>query len=411
VSPAASAPGGLPTRSEIQGWDVSYLVGAAARWRQSASGSEDAFAEHRQNIAAPGGTEWFGDAKDAALDRVTADTYVVGIQGDIQREAADIAESGSADIQSAQRKVLEAIAEAEADGFRVGEDLSLTDTRRVDVSTLAARQTSAAEYAEDIRWNAERLVQADSLVGQRLAEKSTELDGVRFADEGCEVITLVSNEIKLSPPGDSWGDDDGGGYKPHDKYPDHKPNGEWGPGNSGVEGDAEAQEAFKARQERTHIPIEREKVWVYLTDPETGRTLRREYDGLEHIPGQPNKYVGLEHKLGKKDPTDHQQRFDDLVRGGLPARGVLRGQDIEVVDAELIRTPRPDINDLPSAGTDGTVMERAPVNEEAPVLPDWGTRLTPQQMIDSGDPALIIAGEELRRQMREQGKIDPSGIA
>ena len=65
-----------------------------ARWRQSATESEDVFEQHRQHIAAPGGTDWEGDAKDAALDRVTADTRVVQRQGDVMREAAVIAENG-----------------------------------------------------------------------------------------------------------------------------------------------------------------------------------------------------------------------------------------------------------------------------------------------------------------------------
>lgn len=117
---------------------------------------------------APGGTEWTGEGKDAALDRVTADIAVVDRQAEVQGEAAAIADNGAADIEAAKRDVLAAIAETEADGFRVGEDLSVTDTRRIDLDTLAARQAAAAEHAEDIRWNAERLVAAVAFTGQRL---------------------------------------------------------------------------------------------------------------------------------------------------------------------------------------------------------------------------------------------------
>jgi hypothetical protein len=160
MTPAATLSGGTPMRSEVESWPTLQLGEGATRWRHKAAESEELFAQHRQNIASPGGTEWVGDAKDAALDRITADAAVVRRQGDVQREAAAIADNGSADIRAAQRQVLDAIAETEADGFRVSEDLSVTDTQRTDVSTMAARYAAAREHAEDIRWAAERLRQS-----------------------------------------------------------------------------------------------------------------------------------------------------------------------------------------------------------------------------------------------------------
>jgi hypothetical protein len=188
----------MPSRSEIEGWSTSDLDNAAARWRRSAGESEDVFERHRRNIAAPGGTDWEGDAKDAALDRVTADLVVVRSQGDVQREAAEIAARGSADIRAAQRKALEAIAEAEADGFRVGEGLSVADTRRVDISYMASRQVAATQHAENIRWNAEQLAKADAFVGQRLQAKAAELEGIRFEGEGERTVQAV--DFKQAPP-------------------------------------------------------------------------------------------------------------------------------------------------------------------------------------------------------------------
>lgn len=184
MSPAASGSGGLPTRSEIENWDTSDLTTAAAAWRQAAAESEAAFDQHRQNIAAPGGTTWEGDAKDAALDRVSADHAVVGRQGDVLRDGAKLAEDGHHDVQAAKRDAVTAISDAEADGFKVAEDLSVTDARRYDITTIRDRNRAAKERAEDIRWRAEQLVQTDSLVGQRLQDKAAELDGIRFDGEG-----------------------------------------------------------------------------------------------------------------------------------------------------------------------------------------------------------------------------------
>lgn len=195
---------GVPSRSDVEAWDSSDLDAAATRWRTVAGALESAFEQHRQNILTPGGTTWEGDAKDAALDRVTADTSVVRRQGDMHREVADIATRGSEDIRGARSRVLEAIAEAEQDDFTVGEDLSVTDNRAYDEETAAARMTAATEHAEFIRWRAEQLVATDALIGQQLQANAAELEGIRFEGErdGNETdptIRLVDN--KTEDPG------------------------------------------------------------------------------------------------------------------------------------------------------------------------------------------------------------------
>lgn len=204
MTPAPSELGGaLPSRSEIEQWPTRHLEDAAAQLRRMGAQSVTLFDEHRQNIAAPGGTTWKGDAKDAALDRVTADTAVVRRQTTVQDEAANIAENGAHDVRAAKRDVLAAITEAENDGFSVAEDLTVTDTRATDLETMAARQTAAIEHAEDIRWYADRLIQADNLIAQRLQEKAAELEGIRFDGESQgrdSTVQLVDNETENPTP-------------------------------------------------------------------------------------------------------------------------------------------------------------------------------------------------------------------
>lgn len=186
MNPAASF-AAVPSRSQIEQWTTAHLADAAAKWRIAATTSDEAFDQHRQNILTPGGTVWEGDAKDAALNRVTADIAIVGSQSNMLREAAGVAENGVTDINAAKREALAAIEAAEHDGFNVADDLSITDTRAYDVETAAARQTAAAEHAEDIRWTAERLAQADAHAASRLQAKATELEGIHFdgeTDEG-----------------------------------------------------------------------------------------------------------------------------------------------------------------------------------------------------------------------------------
>ncbi len=192
---------GVPSRSDVEAWDSADLDAAAIRWRTVAGALESAFEQHRQNILAPGGTAWEGDAKDAALGRATADTSVVRRQGDVHRGAADIATRGSEDIQGARSRVLEAIAEAEQDDFTVGEDLAVTDNRAYDEETAAARTTAATEHAEFIRWRAEQLVATDALIGQQLQANAAELEGIRFegdldGNETDPTIRLVDNKTE-----------------------------------------------------------------------------------------------------------------------------------------------------------------------------------------------------------------------
>lgn len=206
MSPAVSA--ALPSKSQIQEWESAHLDRAALQLQASANESVQLFEQHRQNIAAPGGSDWVGDAKDAALARVTADLGVAQRQADVQREAADIASNGANDIRAAQNNVLEAIAEAEANGFKVGESLSVTDTQKLDLSTAAARSTAAAEHAEYICWNARQLTQTDALIGKRLAAKAAELEGIRFEGTGSGKLDKPYQAVrhKQSPTDDGQDD-------------------------------------------------------------------------------------------------------------------------------------------------------------------------------------------------------------
>lgn len=311
MSPAAATPSAGPTRSEIQSWDTTALDDATLRWRGAAEASEAAFEQHRQNIATPGGTEWEGEAKDAALNRVTAYLGVARLQGDVQRAAAAAAR-GSEDIAGARRVVLDAIAEAEADDFRVGEDLSVTDTREFDLATAAARATAAAEHAEYIRWRAEQLVATDALVGQQLQATAAELDGIRFEGESRdESIQLVDHKTDAES-----------GQRPKTWQDLLRP-----PGASGDEAPNDAGDTAAGAGEAAPSPLVEMLVPGKTTDPQQPATLD---DALDEVAGQPapaaaaprldpvkvEKFKDLARKLMQQDgvPADQiEQRLDDIA--------------------------------------------------------------------------------------------------
>lgn len=170
------------TRQQIEGWQTSHLDQAALQLHSMGRESESLFGQHVRNLAAPGGSDWQGQAHDAAQSRGQADMSVVRQQSDVMEQAAKIAQRGAADVAGAKTNVLEAIAEAEADGFKVGSDLSITDGRPSsdDNRERSNREKLGRQHAEFIRFRAAQLEEADTQVGRQLKEKAGELGGIKF---------------------------------------------------------------------------------------------------------------------------------------------------------------------------------------------------------------------------------------
>ncbi|AWG51561.1 hypothetical protein DDT48_20635 [Mycobacteroides abscessus] len=170
------------TRQQIENWQTSHLDQAALQLHAMGRQSEDLFGQHLRNLAAPGGSDWQGQAHDAAQTRGLADMSIVRQQSDVMEQAAQIAQRGAADVAGAKTNVLEAINETEADGFKVGSDLSVTDGRPPsdDNRERSNREKLGRQHAEFIRFRAAQLEEADTQVGRQLKEKAGELGGIKF---------------------------------------------------------------------------------------------------------------------------------------------------------------------------------------------------------------------------------------
>src|SRR5579875_501504 len=157
---------GLPTLSTIQTWDVDHLTEAAEHWDGTADRWENVSLQVWQQSH---GLDWEGQAREALVERTTADKTLVMGKADQLREAAKIAGRGAGDIDAAKRRVLYAVEDAHNAGFRVGEDLSVTDARTTNnPAELAARQSQAQVFAADIRARAAQLVEVDNEVAINL---------------------------------------------------------------------------------------------------------------------------------------------------------------------------------------------------------------------------------------------------
>jgi hypothetical protein len=347
MAAAAPLPGGWPTLSELKASTFSHLGQAADWFDRIADKTESAFEELAQEVRCPGGVEWEGAAGDQAVNQAGIDLTKVRGRGWDCRDAAQIARRGQEWLEAGKRLALDAVDDAERDGFKVGEDYSVTDTRESSRrEQLAERQAQAQAHANFIRHRVAELVANDQHITGEFRAATAGFGTMAFdespADADDTVIGNGQRDKHVHAVDRTWKREpapDPNDPGRHPEYPDHKPDGTWAQGNSGLEGYPEEQQAFDEREQVTGIPIDRQKIRVTLTDPNTGRTLTREYDGLEPIPGQPGKYLGLEHKLGTAGLTPNQRVFDGLVREGVPAQGSLNGKPIEVIDTQQINTP------------------------------------------------------------------------
>lgn len=311
----------MPTLAEVENWSTAHLDEAAQQWPQLGKQSVDVATGHRNNMAAPAGTEWQGQAHEAAFEAADNHATRVTAQASLIDEAGSIAKAGSADVQAMKRLVLDAVTEAQQDGFRVNQDLSVTDTKPHPQQT-AARTQAGQGHAEFIRWRAGQLVATDDLVNTRLQSKATEIHGSVPSPQ------VHAVDFRRDTPRDPPKPDP---KAPHPDYPGRTNDGKFGQGNNG-DGKLEEKLALDKREGKTKIPIIRQKVRAVVPgalNPD-GSEQWRYYDGLEPT-GNPNEYLGIEGKRDGVKLTGPQSKFDQLVTPDNPARATLNGEPIRIV--------------------------------------------------------------------------------
>lgn len=180
--PRMEAPGGLPTRADIEEWSSSVkdLSNAAAEYRQCANDLDAVADAHCQALSSPGGTEWTGDGADGARQAGYVDRGVVWQATDhIRKNLAKAADDGAQNVNAARNRVQDAIDLAEQDGFKVGDDLSVADTKTyTELSQYNARLAKATEHSQDVAKLAAALVAEDAQAGMKLSTEANALDAM-----------------------------------------------------------------------------------------------------------------------------------------------------------------------------------------------------------------------------------------
>lgn len=183
-----SLPAGWPSLHEVESANWDHLKAAGDQWPKLADQWESAFTEVRDQSMRPGGTDWEGSSADAVQARTDGDIAKVRGPAEQLREAAAVAGRGFGQQTSAQRALLEAVDDAKRDGFNVGPDYTVTDTKTSydSASERDDRAKAAQEHSDFIRYRVTNLVGGEGDIGDGITKATAGLDGLSFPDDAAD---------------------------------------------------------------------------------------------------------------------------------------------------------------------------------------------------------------------------------
>jgi cell wall-associated NlpC family hydrolase/nucleotide-binding universal stress UspA family protein len=215
----------LPTLEQLKAWPTAHfyaiadwLDAEAARWISAHEESEKAIRD----------ADWAGAARDNAV-------HVIGVDGGKVRGACEgLSEPAKllrllADNEMfAKRSALEAVQEAENEGFRVNSDRSVDLLFKPGRSwdELAALSAKANEHAETIHYHVVGLVRADLHLTAKVREAAAPLGKLSFGENGgsyYDRIRLIDDHHFKESPGQPGPED--GKTTPADQLPLPTPGG------------------------------------------------------------------------------------------------------------------------------------------------------------------------------------------
>ncbi|MDI3313721.1 MAG: hypothetical protein QJR12_05390 [Mycobacterium sp.] len=200
--------GGWPTLSELRSSEFGYLGQLANYLERISSTAETSLEQLAEDVKRPGGVQWEGEAGDraiaqAGLDVVRARRFVWG-----WADVAAAARRGQDMLEAGKRLALDAVDDAERDGFEIGEDYRVTDTRQArSREQLAERQAAAEAHAEFIRYRVAQLVANEQHLDAQLKQATAGWGSLTFEESqaGAEGkkgrVQAVDNKTLKDAPG------------------------------------------------------------------------------------------------------------------------------------------------------------------------------------------------------------------
>jgi hypothetical protein len=168
----------LPTLSQIRNWDTDHLIQAAEDWDAEAKHWESSY---EQNFRLLAETDWQGQGREAALERAGLDLLKVRGPAGQLAEAALAARYGYDQQNGSKEWALDAVTDAHQAGFRVNEDLSVTNTQTGgSAAQQAARQAQAQALSVQIRHRAALLVASNQEIAAKITAAAGDIGAFRF---------------------------------------------------------------------------------------------------------------------------------------------------------------------------------------------------------------------------------------
>ncbi len=208
------APVGTSTSlSELLAWPTEHLTQAAAHWQDSGARSYDLFDRIWRDSRS---IDWRGAAAEGLHIRTFSDKVTVSRVQDQLEVAAQVARVGASELFAARARLRHAVEDADAAGFDVGEDLSVTD-RYVWASAddQLVRQEEADSLAIEIHRRAVQLVGLDQQVASRITLALSGIRDITFDEPSTHGVQAVDfhapiperPKVPPEPPPGGWSDD------------------------------------------------------------------------------------------------------------------------------------------------------------------------------------------------------------
>ncbi|PBC45664.1 hypothetical protein CJ179_21055 [Rhodococcus sp. ACS1] len=192
------------TRTQIDSWNPATLTEIGDAWIAIGTKVEDLFTRYVDGVTKVNDTYWEGKTAEAAQNRANADKKTALVVVDQLEALANRAKQGFHDVDAPLQRARMAIVAAESAGFRVADDLTVTDPGTPDPDN--DRVNDMTGWQRDIADAASATETADATVRDALASAR---DGLRAtftsaaalgSDQGVSDGTqLVSDPAGLNP--------------------------------------------------------------------------------------------------------------------------------------------------------------------------------------------------------------------
>ena len=162
------------TRTQIESWNPATLTEIGDAWIALGTKVEDLFTRYVDGVTRVNDAYWEGKTAEAAQNRANADKKTALVVVDQLEALANRAKQGFHDVDAPLQRARMAIAAAESAGFRVADDLTVTDPGTPDPDNDRVNDMSG--WQRDIADAASATETADATVRDALASAR---DGLR----------------------------------------------------------------------------------------------------------------------------------------------------------------------------------------------------------------------------------------